>query len=156
MSKIIPVMFYAKMFQLIRSFCSNCDFYIFTSVQEELYFKGLEPMQRELAAQNVTMFVDLEYAPSATDDALNAMAHFATADVFIMAKSGFSTVSSFLNPNCVIRFPALSSDASMPEWINLPKVKGATSVMDNIRVYMQYMEKNLPSCLQRIQKVVKH
>jgi len=52
-----------------------------------------------------TRYLDLGIQVHLGGDALEAMAHFSTANIFVMAKSSFSFVPALLNPRCVLYQP---------------------------------------------------
>jgi len=51
-------------------------------------------------------------------EARETLAHMAKANVLITAKSSFSYVAAFLNPNCVLQ---QSWKRRLPDWVKLPK-----------------------------------
>ena len=53
--------------------------------------------------RQIEYHVTIESANSSyTETTFNDLSHFITADIFIAAKSSFSTLAAYYNPNCVI------------------------------------------------------
>ena len=126
-AKTLPFSFYYKLFALIHRTCRQCVFSVFTSVQSPTHRGMLQEFQRGLATLfqregiRVSLFVDQEYTPAATSDALDTLAHMTSADVLITAKSTFSHVAALLNPvGCVLFFPTSRRDVYLSDWIVLP------------------------------------
>jgi hypothetical protein len=118
--KKIPLHFYPLLFALIRKICPLCKLYAFTSVQHDTQLKSIHAFKLSLQKENVTLYIDKEVSSkSSTDEALNAIAHFSTADVFITAKSEFSMIAAYLNPNCVLFWP-YGAHSPLQDWMVLP------------------------------------
>jgi hypothetical protein len=97
----------------------------------------------------VTVFADTEYGINATDEALNTIAHFSTADVLITAKSEFSVVSAYMNPNCVI-YTQYQANFPLNDWIYLPYVApNNVTHPHNIKVMVDHIVRGLPGCLAK-------
>jgi hypothetical protein len=74
----------------------------------------------EWEAHGITLHVDDEKhstKETANQDWERAVAHMATADVFIMAKSALSNIAAYFNGNCVLRSPLDSQRAALSNWI---------------------------------------
>jgi hypothetical protein len=125
-SKTLPFSFYYQLFALIRRICSRCVFSVFTSVQNEAqralvesFQQGLTRLHQETGAL-VNLFVDEEYTASATEDALDSLAHMVSAEVLVTARRSFSHVAGLLNPNCVVFLPTSRREVYLPGWVVLP------------------------------------
>ena len=79
-----------------------------------------------------------EYHKSNTADTITAMAHFMTADVFMMSKSSFSSVPAYYNPNCVLYTPFWHDPLS--HWISLPSNFSIDSAVN-------ILKSQLPACV---------
>ena len=77
----------------------------------------------------------------ATREAMRDMAHMASADVLLTARSSFSIVAGYLNPNCVLYLPF--RHAPLEGWISLP-----AAVYDHPGA-MRIIAEHLPPCLQK-------
>jgi hypothetical protein len=163
LSKTLPFSFYYKLFVLIHRTCKECTFSVFTSVQSSVHYQMLQSFQLGLAELfktegiHVSLFIDEEYTPGATDDALDTLAHMATADVLVTARSTFSQVAAVLNPNCVLFFPNSKRDVYLPHWLVLPldrKAKFSRKTQPAQgdvyeKKYLGIIEKDLAGCIQR-------
>jgi hypothetical protein len=75
-------------------------------------------MAKKYAAQRISLHVSREYdIEEATNDVISAWAHFIKADIFLMAKSGFSHVPALLSKGCVVYQEYWHS--KMPQWISV-------------------------------------
>lgn len=144
--KRIPHQYYMMMFSSIRKICAHCRFYAFTSVQHQKQHRHMDPLIKSLQKINVTVYVDYEYSEQATDEALNTIAHFATADVFLAARSEFSVVSAYLNPNCVL-YNQYQANFALNDWITLPYHD--LNNMTNVKKLINQVMEELPACLER-------
>ena len=91
--------------------------------------------------QNITVHVANEYLETNTAQTITAMAHFMTADVFMMSKSSFSAVPAFYNPNCVLYTPFWHDPLN--NWIILPANHSA-EIATNI------LKSQLPACVKAL------
>jgi hypothetical protein len=147
--KVISQELYPVIFEAIRSVCPQCKFYAFTSVQHAHQRRASQYFFHTLEKLNVTVFADTEYGINATDEALNTIAHFSTADVLITAKSEFSVVSAYMNPNCVI-YTQYQANFPLNDWIYLPYVApNNVTHPHNIKVMVDHIVRGLPGCLAK-------
>ena len=147
--KRIPLQYYPKIFLLIRKLCPLCKLYAFTSVQHDNQLKSIQPYTSALEKMGVTVYVDKEFSQNSTNEALNTIAHFSTADVFLTAKSEFSVVSAYLNPNCVI-YSTYAANAALYDWTVIPYVEWREMLnADKIEEMLSVIETSLPHCLEQ-------
>ena len=99
-----------------------------------------EEQCRELRSKEVSKWkmhgidlrVDSERSgDSATDDFMSSFAEMASADVLVMAKSGFSHLAALFNPNCMIHNPN-DYHNSLSSWIEVgdPPIRDRLETMD--------------------------
>jgi hypothetical protein len=166
LAKTLPPSLYLQLLSLIST-STLCPpgtlFSVFTSVQSPGQRRMVQSFQRELeglcGSQGVCarLYVDDEYTPGATADALDTIAHMASAEVLITARSTFSHVAAILNPHCVIFFPTSKRDVHLPHWIRLPldrsaKLSAKTPEKErkvHEKEYLSIIERGLSACLSR-------
>jgi hypothetical protein len=148
--KSTPLQYYPLIFSVIQKICPLCKLYAFTSVQHDAQLRSILPFKKSLKrTHNVTLYIDKEFSKSSTDEALNTIAHFSTADVFITAKSEFSMVSAYLNPNCII-YTTYAANFPLHDWMVLPFVPPGHELRQSyISDMMSMIESNLTHCLEK-------
>ena len=145
--KRIPLQFYPLVFATIRRICPQCDFYAFTSVQHDAQLNDMKRLLSALKKVNATLYIDVDYSGNSTDKALNTIAHLASADILLAAKSEFSVVSAYLNPNCVI-YPEYGANFKLHPWILLPYMSPTTMASDGLNKMLAVVEDMLPGCMK--------
>lgn len=145
--KRIPLQYYPLIFSLIRKLCPLCKLFAFTSVQHSGQLKTLGAFRESLQALNVTFYIDQEYSKNSTDTALNTIAHFASADVFLTAKSEFSVVAAYLNPNCII-YSTYAANFPLHDWMVIPYAHHGRMMHPSVvKETLSVIETQLPGCL---------
>jgi len=96
-------LWYFSLIAQLRELAPDADIHVFSALEvgrQGSEFDGYR-------SRGVTVHLD--------GDPLEAWAHFAAADVFVMAKSSFSHVPAFLNGNCVVYQPYWH--LKLKEWV---------------------------------------
>lgn len=112
-NRLTPDDYYFDVVERIRRRFPMADVHVFSEGEEK------QPAWRGYLERNMTLH--LTGNQNQEDSAMEAWAHFARADVLVMAKSSFSHVPAFLNPHCVIftqyTFTPMEAFTPMEEWL---------------------------------------
>jgi len=127
-TRYTPDTFYLAMINRIRLLLSNVDLHVFSDYfhddEEETYEDGL----------GATLHLQ--------EDITSDWAHFAYADIVILAKSTFSGIPAMLNTKCVImpssRYP---KTIPLPEWLLVDQ--------DTAHIQSADLDQRLRACLAR-------
>lgn len=94
---------YFQVFDAIRKIYPQAHFFALSSTVNP-HSKFDQQLIREFSDRGVEIRIDSELGDveSVTSSTLDTFSLMATADILIMAKSSFSHVAGFYNPNCVI------------------------------------------------------
>ena len=103
-------------------------------------------MKNNYEKNGITLRVSVEESKTATLDAIEAYYHFIKADVFIMARSSFSNVAAFYNPNCVIY--TRSFYKPLRKWIEINPGNGS-DVEEDVKSAMTIIKNGLKKCIIR-------
>jgi hypothetical protein len=97
-------MWYFTLIEQLRTLVPDADIHVFSSLER----RGRSSEFDGYRTRGVTVHLD--------GDPMEAWAHFAAADVLVMAKSSFSHVPAFLNENCVVYQPYWHRP--LDEWVS--------------------------------------
>jgi hypothetical protein len=100
--RFVPDEIFIEVLSTIRDLYPYAELHAFTSALA--IDKKSNLLLQKYTARNISLHIADE-SKGNTVETLNDIAHFITADVFIMSKSSFSAVPAFYNPNCVIYIP---------------------------------------------------
>ena len=147
--RYVPDELFLSVLTAIRKMYPYADIHAFTSTLmtptlQQKHNDELLTLQNKFKAHNFTLHVTDESSANNAEQSMNTVAHFITADVFVMSKSSFSSVPAYYNPNCVIHVPFWWS--SLSHYINLPK-----NVSD-IEGAVRTVETQLPACISALPK----
>jgi len=96
-------LWYLSLMEQLRRLAPNADIHVFSSLEAGRQSSEFDAYR----SRGATVHLD--------GDPLEAWAHFAAADVFVMAKSSFSHVPALLNGNCVVYQPYWHR--KLKEWV---------------------------------------
>ena len=102
-----PNHYYINITERIRSVFPQADIHAFSSIEGHTTKKDFKPFQDA----GIPVHFQVEFP------ILETWSHFINADMFIMAKSGFSQVPALLSENCVIYEPYHAG--RLPNWITI-------------------------------------
>lgn len=114
-SRWTPDEFFIGVLKEIRYMYPHAELHVFSSKSDPL---GDDMVWKEYWDSGIHVHVTNEHLANNTEQTLTALAHFMSADVFMMSKSTFSSVPAFYNPNCVLYTPFYHGH--LKNWIVLP------------------------------------
>ncbi|KAL1500270.1 hypothetical protein AB1Y20_012937 [Prymnesium parvum] len=91
--RFTPDAYYLRLADTIKKQAPSAQFHVYSHTE------------RAYRAASFDIFTQKGFLVHLDDDPLDVLAHLAQADVFVMAKSAFSSVAAFLNHRCVIYEP---------------------------------------------------
>lgn len=139
-----PLSWYYHVLLGLEQLLPNVDLHLFTSFDEHYPEVSRVAMRAlgtlRLMGYKVHASNESSANHLATREAMRDVAHMATADVVLTARSSFSVVAAYLNPNCVLYLPF--QHPPLEGWILLPP--------DNYNHVgaMRVIAEQLPPCLQ--------
>ena len=143
-TRVTPDEYYYRVVRDIQGLSSNraMEVHVWSSTQNNPFFRGKHWAFQDFDGyrqRNMTVHLDEEINSSRA--LLNAWAHMARADVFVMSQSSFSIVPAYMNTNCVI-YPS-NIDAPLENWIDGSKNRSSSYV------------RRLQQCLERAERRLK-
>ena len=153
LKKYIPIDWYIHVLEQIRILIPQSKIHIFTSsaistsiigkVNNKKSNEFVRQVARNFSMLGYIVHVSDEQNRNATEEVVHTMAHFASADLLITAKSDLGITSGYLNPKCVI-FIQDYGRSPLAGWIAL-QPHPVQWVDKAIRTITHY----LPKCLSR-------
>ena len=111
-----PDAFFLGVLKEIRDIYPHAELHVFSSKSAP---SEDDSVWKEYWDSGIHVHVTEESKMTSTEQTITAMAHFMTADVFLMSKSSFSSVPALYNPNCVLFTPFYHGH--LKNWIVLPE-----------------------------------
>jgi hypothetical protein len=142
--RYVPDELFIGLLTTIKSLYPHADLHAFTSKSVHTVKQTIYDMESKYRAHNIHLHVTDESSTTNTEETLNSIAHFATADVFIMSKSSFSSVPAYYNPNCVIYVPFWHGP--LAHYIKLP------ADVSDVQGAVQILHTDLPACVNSLAK----
>ena len=109
--------FFIGVMKAIRDIYPHAELHVFSSAGNALS-NSSSPVWKPYKDSGMHVHITDESLPTNTEKTITALAHFMSADVFLMSKSTFSSVSAFYNPNCILYTPFYHGH--LKNWIVLP------------------------------------
>lgn len=114
-NRYTPDVFFIGVLKTIRDIYPHAELHVFTSRSDS---RESDMIWKEYWDSGIHVHLTEEYLSTNTEKTITALAHFMSADVFMMSKSTFSSVPAFYNPNCVLYTPFYHG--RLKNWITLP------------------------------------
>ena len=132
----VPIDVYVDLLTHLEAIHPKVTVHIFSSYKNDEDTKQFEPLS------NLGWHVHAnKEGDHSTDISIAHVAHFATADILFLGKSGFSHTAGYLNPNCVIYFPFWHKP--LDQWIVL-------SNSEDVQANKEILSQQLGPCLHRL------
>jgi hypothetical protein len=132
-----PDDYYFWLMDIVREKAPEAEFHVFSE----------KPYKRKADGEDIDIFE--EYRKWGANvhvdtEARETLAHMARADVLLTAKSSFSYVAAFLNPNCVLHQPW---KMGLEGWVRLPKASQKGN-MEGERIAQEIV-----SCMRKMKEM---
>ena len=134
--RYIPDNYFIGVLKAIRDIYPLAELHVFS--HNDKLTNDNSAVWNQYLENGIGVHIANENHQSNTADTITAIAHFMTADVFMMSKSSFSSVPAYYNPNCVLYTPFWHDPLS--HWISLPSNFSVDSAAD-------ILKSQLPACV---------